>query len=186
MTNVRRLLIMRNLTFIIGLLLLLVLLPCSGAAQSKIGWFNSQAIMDKLPEAQDAQKQIDNVVAQWQSELAKMQNEWQKKYEEYDKKKLILTADNRAQSERDLQDLDKKIADYRSKKFGQNGELFSKQNELMKPVQNKIFKVLQDIAKDDEYDYIFDKSGDILLMYSNDKYDLTAKVLDRLIHFENK
>src|SRR5208283_2282316 len=77
-----------------------------GHAQAKIGWVNSQAIMDKLPEAQDAQKQIDNVVAEWQSELAKMQNDWQKKYEEYDKKKLILTDQLRAQSEKELQDLD--------------------------------------------------------------------------------
>ena len=79
--------------------------------------------------------------------------------------------------------MDKKIADYRTKKFGQNGELFNKQNELMKPVQNKIFKVIQDIAKEDDYDYVFDKSGDILLMYTNDKFDLTSKVFERLTNF---
>ena len=152
-------------------------------AQAKIGWINSAAIMDKLPEAQDAQRQIDNTVGQWQAELAKMQNEWQQKYEEYDKKKLILTDQLRAQTEKDLQDLDKKIADYRTKKFGQTGELFQKQNELMKPVQNKIFKVIEDIAKEDNYDYVFDKSGDILLMYTNDKYDLTAKVFERMTTF---
>ena len=120
--------------------------------------------MDRLPEAQDAQRQIDNIVTQWQGELAKLQNEWQKKYDEYDKKKLILTDQLRAQSEKELQEMDKKIAEYRTKKFGQNGELFTKQNELMKPVQNKIFKVIQDIAKEDGYDYVFDKSGDILLL----------------------
>ena len=152
-------------------------------AQQKIGWFNSASVMDKLPEAQDAQHQLDNLVADWQNELAKMQNDWQKKYEEYDKKKLILTDQLRAQSEKDLQDLDKKIAEYRTKKFGQNVELFQKQNELMKPVQNKIFKVVQDLAKDESYDYIFDKSGDILLMYTNDKYDLTDKVIERLKSF---
>ncbi|HEY6192619.1 MAG TPA: OmpH family outer membrane protein [Bacteroidota bacterium] len=151
--------------------------------QAKIGWINSAAIMDKLPEAQDAQRQIDNTVGQWQAELTKMQNDWQLKYEEYDKKKLILTDQLRAQTEKELQDLDKKIADYRNKKFGQNGELFQKQNELMKPVQNKIFKVLEDIAKEDNYDYVFDKSGDILLMYTNDKYDLTGKVFDRMTNF---
>ena len=152
-------------------------------AQAKIAWVNSAAIMDKLPEAQDAQRQIDNTVAQWQAELAKMQNEWQQKYEEYDKKKLILTDQLRAQAEKELQDLDKKIADYRTKKFGQTGELFQKQNELMKPVQNKIFKVITDIAKEDSYDYVFDKSGDILLIYTNDKYDLTAKVFERMNTF---
>jgi outer membrane protein len=163
------------------------MLLCSAAvtvqAQAKIGWVNSAAIMEKLPEAQDAQHQIDKLVADWQEELAKMQNDWQKKYEEYDKKKLIMTDQLRAQSERDLQDLEKKIADFRTKKFGQSGELFNKQNELMKPLQNKIFKVIQDIAKEDDYDYVLDKSGDILLLYTNDKFDLTAKVFERITTF---
>ena len=153
------------------------------AAQTKIGWFNSASIMEKLPEAQDAQHNIDNLIADWQAELAKMQNEWQKKYEEYEAKKLIMTDQLRAQEEKALQEMDKKIMDFRNKKFGQNGELFAKQNELMKPVQNKIFKVLEDVAREEEYDYIFDKSSDILLMYSNEKYDLTSLIFDRLISF---
>ena len=172
---------MQTTKIILVLLVFLALAFQSSDAQSKIGWINSKTIMDKLPEAQDAQKQIDNLVAQWQSELAKMQNEWQKKFQEYDKKKLILTDQLRAETEKELQDLDKKIVDFRSKKFGQSGELFNKQNEVIKPIQNKIFKTLQDIAKEDDYDYIFDKSGDILLMYSNEKYNLTEKVIERLI-----
>jgi outer membrane protein len=169
---------MRPISCIIFTLALLLLVPVGSNAQAKIGWINSKTIMDKLPDAQDAQRQIDNLVAEWQSELAKMQNDWQKKFQEYDKKKLIMTDQLRVDAEKNLQDLDKKIVDYRNKKFGQNGELFVKQNEIMKPIQNKIFKILQDIAKDDEYDYIFDKSGDILLMYTNEKYDLTDKVIE--------
>lgn len=155
----------------------------AGNAQQKIAWINSAAIMEKLPEAQDAQHQIDNLIADWQAELAKMQNAWQTKFEEYDKKKLILTPELRADAEKELQDMDKKISDYRTRKFGQSGELFQKQNELMKPVQNKIFKVLKDMAQEDNYDYIFDKSSETLLMYSNDKYDLTDRVLDRMVKF---
>ena len=157
--------------------------PPPAAAQMKIGWFNSAAIMEKLPEAQNAQHQIDGLIADWQAELARMQNEWQKKYEEYQTKKLIMTDQLRAQEEKELQDMDRKIIEYRNKKFGQNGELFAKQNELMKPVQNKIFKVLEEIAADQEYDYIFDKSADVLLMYTNEKYDLTPVIFDRLVSF---
>ncbi len=149
-------------------------------SQSKIGWVNSQTIMEKLPEAQDAQRQLDGIVTEWQNELAKMQNEWQKKFAEYDKKKLIMTEKGRIEAERELQELDKKIADFRNKKFGQNGELFQKQNELMKPVQDKIFKAIQDVAKEEGYDYVFDKSGDILLMYTNDKFDLTLLVFEKI------
>ncbi len=174
---------MKTLTYICSIALLMFCGTVLSPAQSKIGWFNSQAIMEKYPEAQDAQHQIDNIVADWQGELAKMQNDWKKKFEEYDKKKLILTDQLRADAEKELREMDDKINDFRTKKFGQNGELFQKQNELMKPVQNKIYKILEDVAKDDSYDYIFDKSGDILLMYSNPGLDLTTKILDKLNNF---
>lgn len=163
--------------------ILAVVMTASATAQSKIGWINSAVIMEKLPEAQDAQHELDKIMADWQAELAKMQNDWKRKFEEYDKKKLIMTDQLRADAEKELQDLDKKIADFRTQKFGQSGELFNKQNELMKPIQNKIFKVLDDIAKEEEYDYIFDKSGDILLMYTNEKHNLTETVLQRLQSF---
>ncbi len=152
-------------------------------AQTKIGHINSEAIMQALPEAIDAQKSLDAQVAQWEAELQKMQADWKKKFDEYDKRKLILTDQARADQEKELRELDQSIADYRNKKFGQNGELFQKQSDVMKPIQNKIFKVLEEIAKEDGYDYIFDRSGEILLLYANDKYDLTQRVLSRMQSF---
>lgn len=155
----------------------------SADGQSKIGHINSEAIMQTLPEAIDAQKTIDGLVAQWEQELQKMQQEWKRKFDEYDKRKLILTEQARADQEKELRALDQQIQDFRTKKFGQNGELFMKQNDIMKPVQNKIFQILEDIAKEDGYDYVFDKSGQILLLYANDKNDLTSKVLLRMQSF---
>jgi len=175
---------MRYIKSILGLLFLVLLTTYFGYAQSKIGWISSKTVMDSIPEFQDAQRQSVNLEAQYQGEFAKMQNGYQKKLQEYDKKKLILTDQLRSESEKELQELEKKMFDYRINKFGPNGELFSKRNEIMKPIQNKIFKVIQDIAKEDDYDYIFDKSGDILIMYSNDKYDLTQKVIERLTTIE--
>jgi outer membrane protein len=159
-----------------------LLLAClsPGLSQGKIGYINSETIMQTLPEAIDAQKSIDAFVASWETELQKMQADWKKKFDDYDKRKLILTDQVRAEQERQLRELDQSIADYRNKKFGQNGELFLKQNDVMKPIQNKIFKVLEDVAKEDGFDYVFDKSGQILLLYANDKYDLTQKVIQRM------
>jgi outer membrane protein len=150
------------------------------AAQSKIGYINSETIMQTLPEAIDAQKSIDALVTGWETELQRMQAEWKRKFDDYDKRKLILTDQVRAEQERQLRDLDQGIADFRNKKFGQNGELFQKQNDVMKPIQNKMFKVLEDVAKEDGFDYVLDKSGQILLLFANDKYDLTQKVLQRM------
>jgi outer membrane protein len=112
-----------------------------------------------------------------------MQADWKKKFDDYDKKKLVLTDQARADVEKELRDLDQSIADFRNKKFGQNGELFQKQNEVMKPIQNKMFQVLETVAKEDGYDYVFDKSGEILILYANDRNDLTQKVLTRMQTF---
>jgi outer membrane protein len=165
----------------IGLPLLLAAIGLVPAqAQMKIGFVNTEAIMQTLPEAVDAQKSIDAQVSAWEAELQKMQADWKKKFEEYDRRKLILTDQVRADQERELRQLDQSIADYRNKKFGQNGELFQKQNEVMKPIQNKLFKIVDEVAKEDGFDYVFDKSGDTLVLYANDKYDLTQKVLLRM------
>ena len=158
-------------------------LASAGNAQMKIGHINSEAVMQALPEAADAQKSLDALVAQWEAELQKMQGEWKRRFDEYDKRKLILTDQARADQERELRDLDQRIVEYRNKKFGQNGELFQKQNEVMKPLQNKMFKVLEEIANEDGYDYIFDRSGEVLLLFASDKHDLTNQVIARMKSF---
>ena len=162
---------------------LLALACAAAAAQMKIGHINSETIMQTLPEAIDAQKSIDALVAGWEADLQKMQADWKKKFDDFDKRKLILTDQVRADQERELRELDQNITDFRTKKFGQNGELFQKQNEVMNPIQNKMFHVLEEIAKDEGYDYIFDRSGEILVLYANDKYDLTQRVLQRMQTF---
>jgi outer membrane protein len=161
-------------------MLLLIAFVIPSSAQMKIGYINSEAIMQQLPEAQDAQKQLDAISTDWQTELTKMQTDLQHRFEDYDKKKLVMSDKRRAEIEKELQDLERKMVDYRTAKFGANGELFSKQNELMKPVQDKLFKAVKDIADEGGYDYVFDKSSTTLLMYSNEKNDLTSKVLAKL------
>ncbi len=170
----------RLTSFWLAMLCVFCILPILVHAQVKIGYIDSEAIMKKLPEAQDAQKTLDQIVSGWQDELNKMQSQWQKKFEEYDRRKLIMSDQSRATAERELMDLEKKVSDFRTQKFGPNGEMLAKQTEMMKPVQDKVFKAIQDVAIAENCDYVFDKSGQILLLYANDKYDLTSKVLAKL------
>lgn len=149
-------------------------------AQTKIAYINSQSIMDQLPEAQDAQKQLDVLTQEWQNEMTRMASEIQRKVEDYDKRKLILTDKRRAEVEKELQDLDRKMIDFRNQKFGTNGELFTKQGELMKPIQEKIFKAVKDVADVEGYDYVVDRSSSTLLLFANTKHDLTQKVLEKI------
>ena len=91
-----------------------------------------------------------------------------------------MTDQTRTEMEAELTNMEKDISDYREKKFGNNGELFQKQDELMKPVQNKIFTAIQEIAQDENLDFVFDRSGDVMLLYAKEEYDITNKVLDKL------
>jgi outer membrane protein len=136
--------------------------------------------MKQLPDYQDTQKKLDALIKEWQEELGKLERDWKAKYDDYDKRKLILSEQRRVEIEKELVQLEDQISKYRQDKFGVRGELFQKQEELMKPIQNRIFTVIQDIAKENDYDFVFDRSGDIMFLYAKEEYDITNLVLEKL------
>lgn len=149
-------------------------------AQLKLGYVDSDTIMKQLPDAQDAQKKLDATIKEWQEELSKMERDWKAKYDDYDKRKLILSEQKRVEIEKELVTMEDQVSKYRQDKFGVKGELFQKQEEFMKPIQNRIFTVIQQIAKDNDYDFIFDRSGDIMFLYAKEEFDLTKEVIEKL------
>jgi len=164
----------------ISLFVYLPLLSFVSNAQLKIGYVDSDTIMDNYADVQDARQRLDALIQEWQAELRKMESDLKLKEDDYEKRKLTMTEQTSAEAKADITKLEKEIADYRDKKFGANGELFQKQNEVMKPVQNKVFTIIQQIAAEEELDFVFDRSGDIIFLYAKPDYDLTAKVIERL------
>lgn len=164
----------------ISLFFYLPLLSFVSNAQLKIGYVDSDTIMDNYPDVQDARQRLDALIQEWQAELRKMESDLKLKQDDFEKRKLIMTEQTSTEAKADITKLEKEIADYRDKKFGANGELFQKQNEMMKPVQNKVFTIIQQIAAEEELDFVFDRSGDIIFLYAKPEYDLTAKVIERL------
>lgn len=149
-------------------------------SQSKIGYVDSDTIMDKLQDAVEARQQLDQLIQEWQGELSRMEREWKSKYDEYEKRKLIMTDQTRVDMEAEMVRMEQKMTEYREKKFGTNGELFQKQDELMKPVQNKVFTAIKKVSQKEDFDFVFDRSGGVLLLYARDKYDLTPLVMKEL------
>lgn len=160
--------------------LFIAFFTASSNAQLKIGYVDSDSIMDKFPDAQDARQKLDAIIQEWQTELTKIESNWKTKYDDYEKRKLIMSDQTRAEMESELIKLEQQVGEYRDKKFGTSGELFQKQDEIMKPVQNKVFTAINDVAKDEELDFIFDRSGDVMLLFAKDEYDVTALVLEKL------
>ena len=163
--------------FITLVLFSIVFLSLDSVAQTKVGYIDSKKIMDNLQEAKDAKMKLDNIVADWQKELTSLQDSLKRVKDDYDKKKLILTDQMKTQREKDISDLDAFISGYKTRKFGEGGEYYQKQTEVMKPVYDRIFKAIETVAKQDDYDYVFDRSSDLMLLFVNEKYDLTAKVV---------
>ncbi len=149
-------------------------------AQLKIGYVDSEAIMKNLPDAQDAQQRIDTQIQEWKKELDQLQKKWQDKYDDYERRKLIMGKQKKAEVEKELVKLEDQIENFRQSKFGVNGELYKKQEEFMKPIQNLVFQAIEEVAIDKELDFVFDRSGDLIFLYAKEEYDITPAVLDKL------
>jgi outer membrane protein len=165
---------------ILSLIILLTASCGSVYSQQKIGYVDSKVILETIQDARDAQVNLDNLVQKWKGELQQLNDSLALLKDDFDKKKLILTEKIRQQKEDEIKEQEKKISDFRQDKFGENGEYFQKQTELMKPVQDRVFKAVQDVAKEGGYDFIIDRSTQLMLLYMNDRYDLTQKVIKKL------
>lgn len=162
------------------ILILTFLASTSIFAQLKIGYVDSDAIMKQLPDAQDAQKRIDTQISEWQKEINEMQKEWKDKFDDYERRKLIMGNQKRSEVEKELVTLEEKIEDFRQGKFGASGELYKKQEEFMKPIQNQVFTAIEEVAEQNELDFVFDRSGDLIFLYAKEEYDITGQVLNKL------
>lgn len=162
------------------LIIVLTLSALNIFAQAKIGYVDSKIIIESMQDAKDAQINLDNLVGVWKSEIQHMNDSLNLIKDDFEKKKIILTENVKMQKEEEIKSLEKRITDFKLMKFGENGEYFQKQNELMKPVQDKMFKAIQDVAKEGDYDYVFDRSSQLMLLFMNEKYDLTQRVIKKL------
>lgn len=157
-------------------ILLFLIVSTTTFAQTKVGYIDSKKIIESMQEATDAKLKLDNLITEWQRELTTLQDSLKQMNDDFDKKKLILTDQLKQQTEKEISDLDAAITNYKVAKFGEGGEYFQKQKEFMKPVQDRIFLAIEKVALEEDYDYVFDRSSEILLLFVNERYDLTAKV----------
>ena len=153
----------------------------SSRAQSRIAYLDATKILKRMPEAVDAEARLDQMVIQWNKELADMEADLKRKRDDYERKKLIMTDAERGAVEVDVNDLKKRVDQYRQDKYGTNGELYKQQADLMKPAYEKLMKAIEEVALDGKYDYVLDRtSKDYSMLYSNAKFDLSIPVAKKL------
>lgn len=147
----------------------------------KIGYVDSNIILTQLPEAIKAQGELDALITQWRGVLDSLTQVYQKALEDYQKQANTMTDAKKLEAQQKIIQLEQNIMDYRRQKFADNtGEIYFKQAELLDPVKNKIFTAIEEVAKSENIKFVFDKTGEIILLYADSEFDITYKVLDRL------
>ena len=164
------------------IVVLSVLLTAAVDAQSpRIGYVNSAKILQEYPEAQDAQKKLDGLGKQWQSELEQKSKDLEQKYEEFQKKESMLSDQAKRDQREELVALEQKGVQFRQEKFGQDGELARLTDSLLAPIKKKVMKVIEAVAKNEKLQFVFDRNEQVLvLLYGDAKYDYTHEVIDWL------
>ena len=144
----------------------------------KFAYVDTDYILSKLPEYNQAQEKIDNYSKQWQEEIENNMIKIEKMYKSYQSEQILLTDQMKTSRQEMIFAEEKKVQDLQIKYFGPEGMLFNKRKELIKPIQDKIYDAIQQIAANNKYAVIFDSSSDLIMLYSNNNLDKSDKVLE--------
>jgi len=152
----------------------------------KIGFVNSAKILQEFSEAIEANKKLDGMGKQWQAELERMSRELQQRYEDFQKKEPLLKEDEKRTQREELVALEQRGYQFRQEKFGNEGDLAIATDSLLRPIKLKVMKVIEQVAKDEKIQFMFDRNEQIMfLLYGEQKFDYTNLVIDRLKRGKN-
>jgi outer membrane protein len=157
----------------------LLLVSFAGIAQ-RYAVIDSKYILDKLPEYKDAQKALDQFSEQWQQEIDQKQTLMDKMYKDYEAEQVMLSDVLKKKREDELYNKEKELRDLQKKRFGFEGDLFKKRQELIKPIQDRVYNAVQKLAVEKQYDFILDKSEGITVIFADPKLDRSTDVLRNL------
>ncbi len=162
-------------------LFLVALLGASPAyAQQKLGYVDSEYILEQLPEYATVQQQIDRTAQEWQQEIENSRDEVAELFREYQARELLYTNEERQRQRDEIIRAEEDIEQLRVQYFGPEGRLFQEQERLVRPIQESVLEAIEAVAARDGYDYVFDKGGDYIFMYVRDQFDLSDDVLEEL------
>ena len=152
----------------------------------RIGYIDTEYILQNVPEFQEASSQLDKKVLQWKSEIEKRLNEIDQKKKELENESVLLTKELYEERFEDISFEEAEILDYQQKRFGPEGDLMIQKRQLVEPIQDQIFAAVQEIAESKQFDFVFDKSADVVMLYSAERYDISEQVLRTITRASNR
>lgn len=147
----------------------------------KIGYVDSEVILTQFSESIKAQGDLDALTNKWSAQLDSMTLGYQQSIEDYKKQAETMNETKRTEAQQKIVKMEQDIMEFRRVKFTQGtGEIYKKQEALFAPIKAKIYEAIEKVSKEENMQFVFDKSGDIILLYADSSFDITFKVLDRL------
>jgi outer membrane protein len=162
-----------------GILVLtgIILLNVNHSNAQKFAYVNTEYILENIPDYKTAQQTLDNLSITWQKEIEDKYAIIDKLYKAYQAEQVLLTEEMKRRRQDEISSKEKDVKDLQKQRFGYEGDLFKKKQELVKPIQDKIYNAVKKLATDQSYAVIFDKSSDLIMLFTNPKYDKSDEIL---------
>lgn len=152
----------------------------------KVGYIDMEYILEKAPDYAEAKNQLEQKAQTWKQEIEVKKNEISKLKDALKSERVLLTKELIEEREEEIMFLEKEMLDYQQKRFGPNGDLMIQKATLIKPIQDQVFNAVQDIAEQQKYDFVFDKSSDMTMLFAAQRFDLSDRVLRVLNRAQKK
>lgn len=147
----------------------------------KVAYVDTEYILNNIPAYKEAQEEIDKLSVQWQEEIEKQYKEIDQKRKQFQVEMHLLSNEMKMKKEQEIMDMEKDLIALQQKRFGRDGDRFSKEQELLKPIQDEIFNAMETYASEESIGFIFDAaSSSLSMLYSNPKYDVSDDILKKL------
>lgn len=158
---------------------MVVLLSLTGFAQ-KYAYINSEYILSNMSEYKEAQAELNRVAVMWQKEIEAKFASIDSMYRKYQVESVTMPEQIKKSREEAIINQEKAAKDLQKKRFGQDGDLFKKREELVKPIQDRVISTVNDYAKEKGYAFVFDTAGEMTIIYADPKWDINQAILQKL------
>lgn len=167
--------------FLLAIVFMLSISTTHAQRGVRIGYIDTEYILENIPEYQEATTQLEGKVQKWKTEIDSRLGVIEQKRKDLSNEKTLLTSELVKEREEDINFEELEILEYQQNRFGPTGDLMIQKRQLIQPIQDQIFAAVQDIASTKKYDFIFDKSADVVMLYSADRFDISEQVIRAIV-----
>lgn len=165
---------------VVFLFFISIFAPAQTAKGVKIAYIDMEYILEKVPDYADALNQLELKAQKWKQEIETKRTELTTLKENLKTERILLTKELIEEREEEIAYFEKELSDYQEKKFGPRGDLIVQKSVLVKPIQDQIFTIVQDVAAQKKYDFVFDRASDLTMLFADKKYDISDLVVKKL------